>query len=455
MTQIADVEFVVAVDSIESDIERLKEITGLGDISVLKMDWAKWMRNGVIVNIMMGRWRAQKKLTLEDLGIRPDNEEEEKALKEAFALGHKMLAPDEWIKQGNALEQRARSALQDYSFRINLSPGKTSSDTSDDRFVTADQYAELKAKLSEIQAEYMQLPQYFSDHYEEILKQLSNRYSAIAETTYRTLLGTGHDPGPLDVYVDRFVGSVLSAVPTPEEVAARFYFEVEASYIPLPSLVADDMAKARAIELEVLEAEEEMEAARIIRQARVRAEETESQTKLRLQEEMHRDVIDRAKKQKDRIVDRFLTDIKGQLADKLYQSASNILSSLERNSKLMPRSVVEIDGLIQSIQNMNFFGDPDVDSMIERLQSISSTKASQRSMTEVQQIITDVATVTKATLICLDKPTRRIKKEENDVDVFVPADAVSVEASLRRLRAAEPVAPIEITPTHRRMRSTR
>ena len=98
---------------------------------------------------------------------------------------------------------------------------------------------------------------------------------------------------------------ILANVPPIQEISASFRFEISLSYIPLPSLlaeseVADLMAAADSQGLEIAT---NGNATRTLPPAMDR---TAALQRARALQEMNRDIVDKARRQKDQLIDGFL-----------------------------------------------------------------------------------------------------------------------------------------------------
>ena len=79
--------------------------------------WLELMREGVLVRLHIGRWRARTTLRWRDLGVVPGQGEEEQVLHELLELGHKYLLPRDDVRALDSADSSARKWLERNAFR--------------------------------------------------------------------------------------------------------------------------------------------------------------------------------------------------------------------------------------------------------------------------------------------------------------------------------------------------
>src|SRR5439155_23387857 len=139
--------------------------------------------------------------------------------------------------------------------------------------------------------------------------------------------------------------TIRKAIRSKHEVEDSFSYAVERSIIPLPSLLAQDLEQAdrlyadRAIRDAQVRAEiEKIEAERRLEQQRVWTEEQQEREKRYLalqaerdriaqQQAMERDILEAARRDKEKLLRQFYTDVVGQINDQVQLVCSNVLSS--------------------------------------------------------------------------------------------------------------------------------
>ena len=376
--------------------------------------WVHLMRQGLIVRIHLHRWRGRTSLSLDDIGV-PLNGEQ-KLYEELLALGQKLLMPKEMLKELDAIDSGARKCAERHGY-----------ETFWGTFIPFTAYAAWKKDNERFRERYDAVRDRLIENYETIVANLMEKYQEAAYIAFyrRRLLQTEHAAGctPLTEaqFVEAFMGRIRALIPTREEICASFLYDVELSYIPLPSLLAQDEAAADRIRLDRLKDRTELDA------------EEERQ---RLVTAMHRDVLDAARRQKQALITGFLKDIVAQLRALIYDAVTQIGDAVQRNGYLHPRSVVQLNTLIQRVEALNFFGDPDAEAMIEELRRIAETPAESRSAADIQDQLRQIAIVTRQSLLALGEQPRTARE-------LGVADVPTVD-SVRQARRALGLAEVEI-----------
>ena len=97
-------------ETIQADLDYIKQLTGEERISLRKANWSQLMKQGVIATVTVGRWRGRTRLDPEDLGLPPDAILEQD-LSDLLHLGDKILLPAPTLRALEAVESRARKTL--------------------------------------------------------------------------------------------------------------------------------------------------------------------------------------------------------------------------------------------------------------------------------------------------------------------------------------------------------
>lgn len=358
--------------------DQIREIAqALGeDPTAIRTDNPKWvelLQEGVIVKVTLRRWRGKARLELDgDLGI-PVNGEGE-LYRALLDIGSKLLLPRSIQKELDSIDSAARQNVERFGFKTHWGT-----------FIPATAYVDWKASDAEYQARYFAVRDQIVAFYDDIMSKQLDEYAEAARVAYkrRNRLQPGQDLDyrylPQDRFVEDYMARLRLLIPTKEQIAASFAYEVELAYIPLPSLLAADQQNAAEIAC---------------------ATEAERR-KLAALEAMNREVIEQAKAQKELLVDGFLADITRQLRAMIYDAVTAVSDATAKNGYLHPRSVTQLQNLVAQIERLNFIGDRDAEVMVERLRSLASKTTADRDPAELQQALNDVATVTRASLLAL------------------------------------------------------
>lgn len=366
--------------------------------------WAQLMKEGVLISLSIGRWRAKTGLSWQDLGIQLGQEEDNK-LEELLALGYKKLLPAKFLARLDSIESGARKWLQ---------KRQNSYKTYWGQFVPVSAYAEWKQKNQEYKDQYFAVRDEIVANYDQLIQEILISYEIGARQAY-SRLQTFH-PEALknfkseESFVLAFLDKIQEHLATPEKIKESFYFNVELKYIPLQSLMAEDEAEAERIRLET---EAERSRVRVEEEKHwieVREARTASEMRERMLREINQDVMAQAKKQKEEQVDDFLKNIVSQLRGLVYDATTDVLTAIRRKDGLGPRSIVQLKNMIEQVKSLNFYGDDEVDRMINQVQIQLSQDVDSRDLSQIDQNLADIATITRASLIGLGEQPRRARQ---------------------------------------------
>lgn len=378
--------------------------------------WLSLMKEGVLVSLHIGRWRAKSRLTWRDLGIEID-EASEKDLSELLDLGHKKLLPASVLKELDSIDSAARKWLDKKSFRTYWGS-----------FVPVTAYDEWKAGNEEQRLRYFAARDRLVEDYDQIVDSLHYGYRLAARSAYGRLKALSpqsvREFPSEDAFVKNFTYNVMAHLESATAIQHSFYFDVELRYVPLPSLLAEEMEQAArheaAAKLEWARLEEAKEQQRIRVQAEedrawaerakleaeVQAARSAAEWKEQLMKDMHRDVVDQARRQKEKLVDGFLRDVVVQLRSLVYESTTDVLGAIQAKAGLPPRSVVQLKNLVDQVKGLNFYGDTEIEQMIGLVANQIDRAAEDRNLGQIEANLRDIATVVRASLIGLGEQPR-------------------------------------------------
>ena len=398
------------------------------------------MTDGVVVSLHIGRPRFTASVApkrggtafgLEKLGI-TNGEEAQKVVREYFSLGRHSLLPTELQKDLATIENTARAALDRFAFKTHWG-----------YFVPTGNYSTWKAENEKHQKKFEERKEYVLAHYDEILAQVVSAYRTLAEdawmqTSFGTLVVRDHrddlseslfqglyrqleSGNGKEAFIKAYLEYIQSEMPTREEIADAFEYEVELGYIPLPSLLArdideaDQVVRSRALrdahlqaELATIEARrraefdalaeqqrledakrqaewqklsEQQRAEQRVAYLKVQAEEEKlraEREKLHLQMAMDRDVMHTARKQKEELVHEFYGGVVGQINQLVQEVCAETLDSLDEHEGILRGPVSSrLSKLVHQLKNLNFLEDEQIDAQIRRLEAVLPT-ASER-----------------------------------------------------------------------------
>ncbi len=374
------------------------------------------MKEGLTITVHVSRPRFWSKLTLDDLGLAAGTTLATSAaanavLNDYFKLGRRSLLPKEYQDKLNLVETSARQCVARYSFQSHWGA-----------FVPLTLYPEWKKANAEIEKEFWAVREEIVENYQAIKEQVIDAFRPLAEDAFRRVtLGRVLSNQQADAltqqvieqivaslkveegkehFVNNYLASIRSAMPHQWEIEDGFTYEVERAVLPLPSLLARDMeqadriyqeralsdAKTRA-ELEAIEVKRRAEMEKLSQQQQqerwqqqverdrhyqqLRAERERQQQQL----EMERDVLDDARRQKERLVQQFYTGIMQQINTLVFQVTQNILDSLDEHGGILRGRVsVQLSHLVKQLEALNFVEDEQIESQLNRLRDVLPTE---------------------------------------------------------------------------------
>jgi hypothetical protein len=427
----------------------IAQILGEDEENITATDpaWARLMKEGVLVRLHIGRWRAKTKLSWSDLGIVLGNEEDKK-LRGVIDLGHKKLLPGSILKELDAAETGARRWVEKMSYRTYWG-----------FFLPVTAYEEWKSKNDELKAEYFRLRRDLVSNYDQMKKTVLNDYRIAAHEAYKRL-GALH-PETLNrfptesSFVANFLEIIESHLPTALAVQNSFYYTAELQYIPLPSLLAGERAEAERIEAaRLLEREQEEAAFRLEREQERAASQliwTEAQWKEKLMRDMHADVIGKAQQQKEEMIDTFLRDLIVQLRGTVYQATTDVVAAIQKKDGLAPRSIVQLKSLVKQVKNLNFYDDKEIEQMMGPIRSILNQDADDRNVAAIEQQLLNIATVTRVSLMELGE----LPRSGRNIGLADDIEAKDLNRARRELGLADDIEAAELPRQNRSAESSR
>ncbi len=374
------------------------------------------MKEGLTITVHISRPRFWSKLTLDDLGLAAGktlatSEAANKVVIDYFRLGRRSLLPKEYQDKLNLVETSARQCIARYAFKSHWGA-----------FVPLTLYPEWKKANAEVEKEFWAVRDEIVENYEAITQQVMDAFRPLAEDAWRRVtLGKAlfHQQASAltqevmeqivarlkaeegkETFVNNYLAYIRSAMPHPWEVEDGFTYEVERAVVPLPSLLARDMEHADRIyqeralkdartraELEAIEIQRRAEVEKLSQQQQqerlqqqlererhyqqLRAEQQRQQ----LQLEMERDILDDARRQKERLVQEFYTGVMHRISTLTHAVTGNILDSLDEHGGIIRGRVsVQLSNLVKQLETLNFVEDAQIESQLQRLRDVLPTE---------------------------------------------------------------------------------
>lgn len=364
----------------EQALESLAAHLGIdtAEIESWETEWPTLMKDGVIVDLDIGRKRGWRKLTKDDLGLKDMSDEEYAKFESEFIdLGHKALLPKSVLVQADRLEHQARRNLEKYSSRTNWG-----------RFVSAAVFAAWREKNEEYRRDYFALRDYIYASYDALVEQVRRGYAVAAAKAFSRLQLLAPQIAaqqPFEVFLSNFVRGVESQIPGREALSESFRFETRIYFIPLPSQMAEEQRRTASIEAETREEYRRLEARR----------------------RMEQEVLETYKQQKVQLIEGFLKDVSGQLYGLVYDAAVDVLTSIQKNGGLISRSAVQLRNLVERVQAMNVLGDKDLEAQIEKVRQLLDAEGLPAAKPgDLQDVLKDIGTASRYMLLGIGETPR-------------------------------------------------
>jgi len=417
-----------ALDRARTELARILNVDG---IKTSNPRWLALMREGVVVKLHVRRWRAKHRLSADDLGLPRASDD---LIGDLLELGDKRLLPVDLARKLEAIESAGRKALERSGYT-----------TFWGTFVPATNFNDWQAENDAHKARYFAARDEIAERYDEIVAELTAAYRGAARAAFRRARALAEEEITREMlideafFVDRFLRRIRALIPSAEEIQRSFDWEEEYTYIPLPSLLAEDAAEKERIEREQQRArlEAEMERDELWKEIAIK-DEADRQRRQMLAA-MNDQVVAEARRKKQELIDTFLRDLVVQLRTTIYEATTDVLNTMQRNAgKLHPRSVVQLRNLIEQIGSLNFFGDDESARMIQRVRETFERRPDARNAADIRSALQDVAIVTRASLIDLgENPRASVLLGDPEA---LPAEALA--SARRRLDLDAPV-PVE------------
>ena len=345
------------------------------------------LRNSIVrVQLHIRRCRFVAKFELEDLGITVEDAAVRQALEKQLILGEKRLLPEAYMKQLNRIESGARYALKERSFRTELGA-----------FVPYTTYAQCKAEMETFKQQYFDLRDEIIAQYHTLKRQTLQEYDVIARDAYQRIASTRPDllQESQEEFVAAYCNRIAAQIPTRERIRTTFGF----TCVPFDEFIqfsASQESAAGSLDSSTIH-----EARHQAREHEWRKEAIERDLRLQAQERLS-------------MLDTFCTTLVSQLRSQTYDAMCNVLTTLQRRSgeSLAAQSVKQLKNLLERVKGLNFYGDPEVDRMMQQVQEIVdlSPEARKRSVRDIQEKLRQIATVTRASLLDLEEEPRSARE---------------------------------------------
>jgi hypothetical protein len=388
----------------------LVEILGEPDLQSLEADWLAKMLNGVLISLSIGRTGCRASLSEQDLGIAYRKPQQKQRRQAWYDLGNALLLPRRYAAALDSKESTARKWLATCASRTHWG-----------YFLSASAYPRWKEGNERHKTDYFNLRDEIVSNYDTIVAEVCEEHGKLARDAYYRMcrqdkeFRTQH-PDP-ERYSSERIAVVRNRIPTAEAFRDSFYYTVELSYIPLPTLLAPDLAAAEQLR-------EEANAAAALR----------------------REAYERALESKQALITLFQRDMIAKVQAMLYDVATDVLSSVRNNGRVIGKSAEQLRNLLAGLeQYLSFAPNEDVEQSLDRIREFLSLAAGEDRKSQVPALerqLTATATLARDVLLRLgDNP--RSARELGVPDIPTP-DLVRQARSTLRPDSAPATPPAEM-----------
>ena len=307
-------------------------------IEQFRNDWTlALMSQGVIVRLKIGRWVGSTKLTPEALGLKFAGEEGLHFTNTYLNLGTQKLMPPKMMHEIMTLDTRARTLLSNYSF-----------DTVWGRFVPFTAFDQWERENKAIHDEYIKAAIALGSKYDEMIATIKEDYKNMAKDVWVRMYS--EDKGnPTPAFIEDFVSKVVEKIPSQTDIISSFRYDTTYFVIPMPSFVADNIAKADQIK-------RESELAQF-------SSELEKDAKRRISE----DYIKRKKELVDGFLQSTISEMRKYVAE-LCDVVLISISSKKGGVKVNTGHINKLKAMIKKVKLLNFYNDKEITDLLKDLE---------------------------------------------------------------------------------------
>lgn len=379
------------------------------------------LRQGVIAEVRVGRWRGTATLDERDLGIQISAD----ARKTLHSLGERILMPAEMLRAADAIESRARRLVDPKSNRALVA-------TPLGVFIPVTAFPDIQQEFRDCRADYFNLRDHWVRRLPEIRDEMLGAYTAAAREAWERLRREDafltRTAATEQEYVQQFLERTLYTIPSATKIASSFYMDMRLFMVPLPADLTDGLEAQRvAAELNRLEREEFQNRAA-------------AQDRQRVLDEMTRMAMRQQNALLQELAASFEATVVRQMNQVAYEAATDLLAAIERNGRPNSRNIVTLKNMIQTLKQANFTDNAEIEAMLAQAETQLDTPTKQRAVKALDLVLRDIAIVARQNILSLGGET----DARRDLAIG-PVNADAAELSRRRLMN-EPVTGLAIDP---------
>lgn len=288
-------------------------------------------RRGVLCNVSVRYWRGCKKLRPEDLGLDPAHVSDR-----LIHLGHKRLVPREALAAFSLIESRSHSLVEAASFPF---LGGIA------RFVPNPRLTDLTDGLDKLQDEFREATLEFVAGYSNLREEAMEEWREAADH--------------LNGSAEHLLATIAQSFPPAGEIARKFAFETRMFQVAAPE----------SLRLDVAESIDQMEVA-----------------------DERRRIAEDASRRLQSDLDGFIQESVASLREETARLASEVLATIDGSENgVHQRTLNRLTTFIDSFRSLNFAGDAQLESTLERFRRDLLTRSAEdyRNDSEAMTSLTD------------------------------------------------------------------
>lgn len=305
------------------------------NVEDFRNDWAlALMSRGVIVDLRIGIWRGRARLQAEDLGLQFVDNEAQEFMSKYIVLGSEKLLPAQINKEMSMIESAGRKCLERHSF-----------DTVWGKFVPFHAFDSWANENEIVKRQFNDYVIQFCNKYNEIVDIIAIEYQKMARDVWkRTHPNSSSAPEP---FVSEFVNKVKAKIPPQSQMPSFFHYDEIFFNIPLPSVIQENVAAAKKVEVDTTN--------------KLFEADLERRTKQRIADEY-------LAKKKD-LIDGFLNATVSSMRKYVEDLCGEVLEAIGKNNvkDLSLKQQEKIVAMIDKVKMLNFYNDSEIEKLLNEL----------------------------------------------------------------------------------------
>ena len=307
------------------------------------------MREGVLVEVIVRRWRGTTRLTLEELGLA--DEEMKKFAEAHLSLGTKHLIPKEIARELEAAEVTARQSM--YAQGLKTSYG---------RFIPTHRFKVFREAFESAEERFYTHLKLLCDQLEEIKNKIREEFVPLAQRAWggaraawtengSTTAGTyAETEEATPLFVATFVERVAAQVPPAGEIMQSATFEYHLNILHAPDT---------ALAAQFATSDESVNA------------------------ELQKHMTDRKKE----FIDAFLVDMRNGLAEQVKKLVEEIHKTTANKEHVHGKTLGKMLKAIADLRDLNITKDIDVEAALSGLSSYLDIKKSGETKVTTEEVV--------------------------------------------------------------------